>query len=120
MADLAKPALDVVEEGDIKFHPEKFVNTYRHWMTNIKDWCISRQLWWGHQIPAWYYGEGENDFVVARDVEGALQQADIREIRLAGNLRVVELYGHLVQRGPIGAAGETQAGAEPAQRVRVI
>lgn len=54
MEDLAKPALENVENETIKFYPEKFRNTYRHWMTNIKDWCISRQLWWGHQIPAWY------------------------------------------------------------------
>jgi valyl-tRNA synthetase len=54
MEDLAKPALDAVEDDTIKFYPEKFKNTYRHWMTNIKDWCISRQLWWGHRIPAYY------------------------------------------------------------------
>jgi valyl-tRNA synthetase len=55
MEDLAKPALEAVENDTIKFYPEKFKNTYRYWMTNIKDWCISRQLWWGHQIPAWYF-----------------------------------------------------------------
>ncbi|GHU68451.1 valine--tRNA ligase [Bacteroidia bacterium] len=55
MEDLAKPALENVENDTIKFYPEKFKNTYRHWMTNIKDWCISRQLWWGHQIPAYYF-----------------------------------------------------------------
>jgi len=54
MEDLAKPALEAVENDTIKFYPAKFKNTYRHWMENIKDWCISRQLWWGHQIPAWY------------------------------------------------------------------
>ncbi len=62
MKDLAAPALENVENGEIKFHPEKFKNTYRHWMENIKDWCISRQLWWGHQIPAWYYGEGNRNY----------------------------------------------------------
>ena len=55
MENLAKPALENVENDTIKFYPEKFKNTYRHWLTNIKDWCISRQLWWGHQIPAWHY-----------------------------------------------------------------
>src|SRR5436305_5798404 len=54
MKPLAEPALQVVEDGTIKFYPERWINTYRHWMTNIKDWCISRQLWWGHRIPAWF------------------------------------------------------------------
>ena len=58
MQDLAKPALDAVMEDTIEFHPAKFKNTYRHWMGNIKDWCISRQLWWGQRIPAWYDSEG--------------------------------------------------------------
>jgi valyl-tRNA synthetase len=53
MKELAQPALDNVMNGNIQFHPEKFKNTYRHWMENVKDWCISRQLWWGHRIPAW-------------------------------------------------------------------
>ena len=56
MQDLSKPALENVLNGNIKFHPDKFKNTYRHWMENIKDWCISRQLWWGHRIPAYYFG----------------------------------------------------------------
>lgn len=58
MQDLAQPALDSVMSDTVEFHPAKFKNTYRHWMTNIKDWCISRQLWWGHRIPAWYDREG--------------------------------------------------------------
>ncbi|MCX7798246.1 MAG: valine--tRNA ligase [Melioribacter sp.] len=57
MKELAEPALKVVLEGKIKFHPEHWVKTYEHWMTNIKDWCISRQLWWGHRIPVWYHKE---------------------------------------------------------------
>ncbi len=76
MKGFAGPALDQVMNGDIKFHPEKFKNTYRHWMENIKDWCISRQLWWGHQIPVWYYGEGAEDFVVAKTLEEALPLAN--------------------------------------------
>jgi len=72
---LAKPALDVVMNDEIKFYPEKFKNTYKHWMENIRDWNISRQLWWGQQIPAYYYGNGENDFVVAETIEEALELA---------------------------------------------
>ena len=71
MKEISKPALENVMNGNIKFHPEKFKNTYRHWMENVKDWCISRQLWWGHRIPAWYYGNGLNDFVVAKTEEEA-------------------------------------------------
>ncbi len=72
MKELAQPALDAVMNGDIQFHPDKFKNTYRHWMENVKDWCISRQLWWGHRIPAWYFGSGANDYVVAKTVEEAI------------------------------------------------
>ncbi len=75
MSELAKPALDVVMNDEVKFHPEKFKNTYKYWMENIRDWNISRQLWWGQQIPAFYYGEGENDFVVAETIEDALALA---------------------------------------------
>lgn len=72
MSEIAKPALDVVMNDEIKFHPEKFKNTYKHWMENIRDWNISRQLWWGQQIPAYFFGDGENDFVVAETIEEAL------------------------------------------------
>src|SRR5690554_5545770 len=75
MKELSKPALDNVMDGNIKFYPDNIKNTYRHWMENIKDWNISRQLWWGHRIPAWYYGDGENDFVVAKTQEEAIQLA---------------------------------------------
>src|SRR6218665_2421042 len=78
MSEMSKPALDVVMDDKIKFHPEKFKNTYRHWMENVHDWNISRQLWWGQQIPAFYYGTGENDFVVAENIEDALVLAKER------------------------------------------
>ena len=73
MGELAKPALDVVMNNDIKFYPEKFKNTYSHWMENVKDWCISRQLWWGHRIPAFYLPNHE--FVVAHNIDEALNIA---------------------------------------------
>lgn len=75
MKELSAPALENVINGNIKFHPDKFKNTYKHWMENIKDWCISRQLWWGHRIPAWYFGTGSDDFVVAKTQEEALKLA---------------------------------------------
>jgi len=73
MAEFAKPALEVVESGKIKFHPAKFKNIYRHWMENVRDWNISRQLWWGQQIPVYYLSNGE--MVVARSAEEALEKA---------------------------------------------
>ncbi len=73
MEHLAKPALKAVMDDDIKFYPAKYKNTYRYWMENIKDWCISRQLWWGHRIPAYYLPKG--GFVVATSKEEALALA---------------------------------------------
>jgi valyl-tRNA synthetase len=76
MEDIVKPALKaVLEDEDIKLFPKHYNNTYRHWLENIRDWNISRQLWWGHQIPAFFYGDGVNDFVIAETVEAALQLA---------------------------------------------
>src|SRR5574344_1108015 len=73
MEHLAKIALDPVMNDDIKFYPAKYKNTYKHWLENIKDWCISRQLWWGHRIPAWFLPEG--GYVVAATREDALEKA---------------------------------------------
>jgi len=75
MQEMAKPALEVVMNDKIKIYPEKFKNTYSHWMSNIKDWCISRQLWWGHRIPAWYLPSGET--IVATTEDEALQKAKL-------------------------------------------
>ncbi len=75
MPKLAAPALKAVMEDDIKLVPAKFKNTYRHWMENVRDWNISRQLWWGHRIPAWFYSDGINDFVIAKTAEEALPEA---------------------------------------------
>ncbi|MBR1543777.1 MAG: valine--tRNA ligase [Muribaculaceae bacterium] len=73
MTDLVKPALEAVMTDDVKFYPSKFKNTYRHWMTDTKDWCISRQLWWGHRIPAYFMPKG--GYVVAETVEKAVELA---------------------------------------------
>jgi len=76
MEGLAKPAIvSVLENKDIRLVPEKFKNTFRHWMENIRDWNISRQLWWGQQIPAYYYGKDKSQFVVAKDKNTALELA---------------------------------------------
>ncbi|MFL0061265.1 valine--tRNA ligase [Tenacibaculum maritimum] len=77
MEELVKPAIEAVlgEDSEVKLYPKKFENTYRHWMENIRDWNISRQLWWGQQIPAYFYGEGKEDFVVAETIEEAVKLA---------------------------------------------
>jgi valyl-tRNA synthetase len=77
MKEISKPALENVLNGQIRLHPAKFKNIYRHWMENIKDWCISRQLWWGQRIPAWYIGK-TNEFVVAARPEEALELARVK------------------------------------------
>ncbi len=89
MPELAKPALEAVMTDEIQLLPEKFKNTYRHWMENVKDWCISRQLWWGHRIPAYFYGPNESDFVVALSAEEALIKA--REASGRPNLQASEV-----------------------------
>lgn len=77
MENLAKPAIDAVENGDVNIIPAKYKNTYSHWMENVRDWCISRQLWWGHRIPA-YYLPNSNEYVVAESDEKALEIARLR------------------------------------------
>lgn len=79
METIVAPALKaVLEDEEIKFFPKHYNSTYRHWLENIRDWNISRQLWWGHQIPAYFYGDGENDFVVAETLEDALELAKVK------------------------------------------
>ena len=96
MEDLSKPALENVMNDNIQFYPPKFKNIYNHWMSNVKDWCISRQLWWGHQIPVWYIeslsptlskGEGERNygFVVAENEEDARKLAIEKHPSLGGD-----------------------------------
>ena len=87
MDELTKPALAAVMDGDVQFYPPKFKNTYRHWMTDTKDWCISRQLWWGHRIPAYFLPEG--GYVVAETPEEALKLA--REKSGNANLQLADL-----------------------------
>ncbi|HVW97821.1 MAG TPA: valine--tRNA ligase [Mucilaginibacter sp.] len=80
MEEMAKPALDYVLKGDIKLIPDKFINTYRHWMENVHDWTISRQLWWGQRIPAWYLPDGQ--YVIAKNAEEALSEANLTDPQL--------------------------------------
>lgn len=92
MEELVKPAIaGVLETDDIKFFPKKFENTYRHWMENIRDWNISRQLWWGQQIPAYYYGDGQDDYVVAENAEDALRMANEKRTLASGELKPLEI-----------------------------
>lgn len=74
MKELAGPALEVVNDGTVKFWPPKFTNTYRHWMENVTDWCLSRQLWWGHRIPAWYLKTDATVFTVAKTASDAVEK----------------------------------------------
>ena len=90
MEDLMKPAIkSVLKSQDIKFFPKKFDNTFRNWMENIRDWNISRQLYWGHQIPVFYYGDENKDYVVAENIDLALEQ--VREKTKNNNISLADL-----------------------------
>ncbi|HLD52381.1 MAG TPA: valine--tRNA ligase [Sediminibacterium sp.] len=88
MKELAAPALTAVMDDEIHFHPAKFKNLYRHWMENVKDWCISRQLWWGHRIPAWYTQDGS--FTVAKTAEEAL--TELKTVTGNATLTIADIY----------------------------
>ncbi|MBD3667867.1 MAG: valine--tRNA ligase, partial [Kangiella sp.] len=90
IAPLAEPALKAVKDGDIKFVPENWSNTYYHWMENIQDWCISRQLWWGHQIPAWYDNDG--NVYVGRSEEEVRQKHNLADVELRRDEDVLDTW----------------------------
>jgi valyl-tRNA synthetase len=92
MKEISRRAYRAVEDDEIKLYPSKFKNTYRHWMENVRDWCISRQLWWGHRIPAYYYGKGENDYVVAESLEEAAKLARVPADQLTQDSDVLDTW----------------------------
>lgn len=96
MKKLAEPAIKVVKEGKIKFYPERYVKVYYHWMDNIRDWCISRQLWWGHQIPIWYKN-GTNEIYCdtkpPKDIENWTQEPDVLDTWFSSWLWPISVFG---------------------------
>ncbi|MFA5405349.1 MAG: valine--tRNA ligase [Ignavibacteria bacterium] len=96
MKKLAEPAIKVVKEGKIKFYPDRYTKVYFHWMDNIRDWCISRQLWWGHQIPIWYKkdtGEIYCDLKPPSDIENWIQEPDVLDTWFSSWLWPISVFG---------------------------
>ena len=96
MKQLAKPALEAVRSGEIKFYPDRFTKVYYHWMENIRDWCISRQLWWGHQIPIWYNkasGEIYCEIEPPADIENWTQDEDVLDTWFSSWLWPLSVFG---------------------------
>jgi len=95
MEELSAPALKAVEDGDVKFHPEHWTKTYAHWMSNIKDWCISRQLWWGHRIPVWYHKTTKEVYcgvTAPKDAENWIQDKDVLDTWASSWLWAYEVF----------------------------
>lgn len=91
MEDIVKPAIKAVADGEVNFFPKHYVNTYNHWLENIRDWNISRQLWWGQQIPAFFYGDGVEDFVIAKTKEEAFKLAKQTSSQAEKSLKIEDL-----------------------------
>ena len=129
MRDISKKAHKAVMDDEIQLYPSKFKNTYNHWMENVRDWCISRQLWWGQRIPAYYFGEGEDNFVVAATIEEAIllareksendslshsdlkQDADVLDTWASSNLWPIAIFGGFDEKSfdkKIGKIDKTQ------------
>lgn len=96
MKKLSEPAIQVVKEGRVRFHPERWTKTYYHWLDNVKDWCISRQLWWGHQIPIWYHketGEIYCETIPPADKENWIQDPDVLDTWFSSWLWPFSVFG---------------------------
>lgn len=104
MKDLAQPALEAVNDGKINFHPSRYVKVYNHWLENIHDWCISRQLWWGHQIPIWYHKDTEEIYCEVnppKDIENYVQDSDVLDTWFSSWLWPFSVFGWDIDKSVI-------------------